>query len=297
MTFQPLDIRNKFGSGGLARTKENFPALGGGGALVGGIPNSGSKNPKATPSVSNVLKKTSNPNSNLKIHASNRPKNEKVLSKNEFPSLPSSSKQAQPAYMNNVAAKHRNLVDDYVSAASGAFQKINLVQKEEVKPEPKVNAPCLTKKDFPTLAKVAKSNPDLPSVKPTINGKKTTNTSSWANTTQLRKSLSKTNAKYGLDNSKKEIANKMNGNLKPKETKKDLPKTNGSAPPGFDGPKPPPGFSSLSLNSIAKTANNLAFTNSLGDKYRIIPSFKFTPPENCGKRNQVRILGFFNYLI
>ncbi|KAL5287744.1 ZNF598.2 family protein [Megaselia abdita] len=221
------------------------------------------------------------------IHVSNRPKGEKVPNKKDFPSLPSSSKQAQPAYLNNIAAKHRNLVDDYVSAASGAFQKINLVQKEEVKTEPKVTAPSLTKQDFPTLAKVAKSSPDFPAVK-TPNGKnKTTNTSSWANTTQLRKSLSKTNAKYGLDNNnKKDVVNKMNGNAKPKETKKEKPRVNGPTPPGFDGPKPPPGFSSVSLNSIAKTANNLTFTSSLGDKFRIIPSYQFTPPENCGKRNQ-----------
>lgn len=293
LSFQPLDIRNKFGNAGLARTKENFPALGGGGAGSASTSNSGSRNSKAAPSVSNILKKTPNPSSSsLMIHVSNRPKGEKVPSKHEFPSLPTSSKQAQPAYMNNIAAKHRILVDDYVSAASGAFQKINIVQKEEVKPEPKTTAPSLTKQDFPTLAKVSKSSPDLPTVK-TPNGKKTTNTSSWANTTQLRKSLSKTNAKYGLDNNnKKDVVNKMNGNAKPKENKKEQSK-NHPTPPGFDGPKPPPGFSSVSLNSIAKTANNLTFTSSMGDKFRIVPSFQFTPPENCGKRNQVR----FNVLV
>lgn len=290
MSFQPLDIRNKFGNAGLARTKENFPALGGGGSGAGPS-NNGSKNSSKSQSVSNILKKTPNPtNSGLVIHVSNRPKNEKVPNKKDFPSLPSSSKQQAPAYLNNIAAKHRNLVDDYVSAASGAFQKINLVQKEEVKPESKVTAPSLTKQDFPSLAKVSKSNSDFP-VPKTPNGKKTTNTSSWANTTQLRKSLSKTNAKYGLDNNnKKDVASKMNGNTKQKDDKKDKKGKNSNAtPPGFDGPKPPPGFSSVSLNSIAKTANNMTFTSSMGDKFRIVPSFQFTPPENCGKRNQVSL--------
>lgn len=52
---------------------------------------------------------------------------------------------------------------------------------------------------------------------------------------------------------------------------------------------PPPGFN-VTLNSVSRHTNgasSLMFTNSSGDKYKILPTRRYTPPPNVQKRNQV----------
>lgn len=68
------------------------------------------------------------------------------------------------------------------------------------------------------------------------------------------------------------------------------------APPGFErkaakstAPPPPPGFN-VTLNSVSRNNNGaagLTFTNSSGDKYKIVPTRRYIPPPNTLKRNQV----------
>lgn len=72
--------------------------------------------------------------------------------------------------------------------------------------------------------------------------------------------------------------------------------TTTSAPPGFDKsrkkPQPPPGFNSVTLNSVAKPTNNLTFTSSLGESYSILPAHHYLPPKNSAKRNKALFAHF-----
>lgn len=173
-----MAMRNKLaGSSGIAKTRENFPALG---ASTPNTDHSGNVfRPSQTP-VSSLLK-----NKPKKIEAvkdkqsltastkanNNMNKNSKLFSdKNDFPALPGSSK-SKPANspwdddyippinsknLNSVASKHRSLVDDYVSVAQPS-SKINiLLSQVEVAPKKVTNgqpkmAPQLTSNDFPVL--------------------------------------------------------------------------------------------------------------------------------------------------
>lgn len=51
----------------------------------------------------------------------------------------------------------------------------------------------------------------------------------------------------------------------------------------------PPGFKSVTLNSVAKSPNNLTFTTSLGEIFSIVPNHQYIPPPNSTKRNQVSL--------
>jgi E3 ubiquitin-protein ligase ZNF598 len=59
-------------------------------------------------------------------------------------------------------------------------------------------------------------------------------------------------------------------------------------PPGFNK-GPPPGFTGVTLNSVARNENNLTFTSSLGEKFDIHPQNKsvYHAPADMQKRNQV----------
>lgn len=175
-----VSIRHSYGPGGFARTKENFPALGGNAASVAVMPNASGSGSYKQGSASALLKPTNkaNPKQSVVIHVSNRP-NSTVKkpdvgppSANDFPSLSGSgagkkasvsfletdfvAPTAASAYSNNIASKHRQLVDGYephMSEASSA--KIALVQqrpeaivkKTVVDVAPKINS----KHNFPAL--------------------------------------------------------------------------------------------------------------------------------------------------
>ncbi|XP_055918168.1 E3 ubiquitin-protein ligase ZNF598 [Eupeodes corollae] len=179
----PMGLRAKLGSAGLARTKENFPALGG--AESGGGAGPSASRPKQN-SISSVIKK--NPSSTptgMLIHVSNRPstssggatsKKPNHSNKKDFPSLPGSSKAAAHAAFredmiasnsninyDNVSAKHRSLMDDYVSVANpNNFHKLQLVQKEAEEAKAKkaafeASAPKLDSIAFPALSMGSKA--------------------------------------------------------------------------------------------------------------------------------------------
>lgn len=166
----------------LARTKENFPALGGENSALDPGPSLSSGNYTSKNTASAILKNNSNSGSSSKpagmvIHVSNRPKSTpapstaapKRSSSSDFPALPGSHKnkitedfiEVQPplAGMHAIAAKHRSLLSDsFVSVAPNAATKINIVKLDHDTPSasasPKKSAPPkLTSKDnFPELS-------------------------------------------------------------------------------------------------------------------------------------------------
>lgn len=209
-----MSIRAKaFGPAGLARTKENFPALGNSGNSKSDTGPSLQNNSKLGKPVSAILKNQNmahKPNVHV-IHVSNRPNmsTKQPPNQKDFPALPGSSRsqnnvnhtlpQSSSALglnqiankqrtqaseqsksqvkfsqkenkhakrmeedfipsnsainLNAVSAKHRSLVDDYVSVVQ-PNSKIALVQKEEAKQTKKdnVDAPVrLDTRDFPAL--------------------------------------------------------------------------------------------------------------------------------------------------
>lgn len=171
-----VSIRHSYGPGGFARTKENFPALGGNTGSAAVIPNASGSGSYKQGSASALLKPANKatPKQGVVIHVSNRPnsavKKPDAPKDNDFPSLSGSGKKASvsfletdfvaptaaAAYSNNIASKHRQLVDGYephTSEASSA--KIALVQqrpdvivkKPVVEVAPKINS----KHNFPAL--------------------------------------------------------------------------------------------------------------------------------------------------
>lgn len=175
VTIRPnisLNTRS-FGTSGLARTKENFPALGGSDPIprVNPIANSAKvsaflfKTPApAKPAVINSKKNFKNDNA--------KPKTSIARTANDFPALPGSSShsanknykdletdliEAAPAYnLSTVSSKHRALVQSYesVSLAAQSNQKIKTVQQTEAKKQSTINesVPSInSKKSFPAL--------------------------------------------------------------------------------------------------------------------------------------------------
>ncbi|KAI8039514.1 E3 ubiquitin-protein ligase ZNF598 [Drosophila gunungcola] len=191
----PPSMRNLSGTSGLARTKENFPALGGGngGGVAGpsGFSSLAARAAQSQHPVAAVFKKPtsaaasagnrSTPSGNgMLLHVSNRPAavakkagapqldfpalpgkgNKKNLRNLEEDMLPSGS--AVP--MTNISAKHRSLADDYVSVANPTnFHKLQMVQKEEDEAKArqealKKSAPKLTASEFPSLGPSASAS-------------------------------------------------------------------------------------------------------------------------------------------
>lgn len=184
-----MSIRTKsFGPAGLARTKENFPALGN----TNNIPDTGPNLPGSSkynqPPVSAILKKNTNVpqaktntgGGSMVIHVSNRPKssiqnpssNMKKVNQNDFPALPGSSRNQNNFFkedfippnpsisLSSVSSKHRSLIDNYVSVAQPNSSKLSFVQKEAEKPQKKqveqtFNASKLNSSEFPALASAA----------------------------------------------------------------------------------------------------------------------------------------------
>jgi E3 ubiquitin-protein ligase ZNF598 len=110
--------------------------------------------------------------------------------------------------------------------------------------------------------------------------------------------------------SKKEMSNKINNSNDEKrkngknrdeaeeqnshETSTNKNKQNAPQPPPGFNKGPPPGFTGVTLNSIARNENNLTFTSSLGEKFDIHPQNKnvYHAPADMQKRNQVIIESF-----
>ncbi|XP_055321640.1 E3 ubiquitin-protein ligase ZNF598 [Sitodiplosis mosellana] len=175
-------------SSGLARTKENFPALGGGGSAREPF-----KPPSVTANASTLLfkmpAKTATANNASNKNASNKAKSAAPIKPHDFPALSvSSSKRANlesdmietPLSFNlsAVSAKHKTLVQAYDTSSSAANmlanQKIKTIQRVETKPQavqldyvPSMNS----KENFPALGGGASSSSSAPQWLNGTNGK------------------------------------------------------------------------------------------------------------------------------
>jgi len=159
----PPSMRNISGTSGLARTKENFPALGGGNGGGGAGPTGSTLAARAAQSqhpVAAVFKKPTSSaasggrsgpaaSNGMLLHVSNRPgaavPKKAAAPQLDFPALPGKGNKknlrnleedmlpsGSAVPMTNISAKHRSLADDYVSVANPTnFHKLQLVQKEE----------------------------------------------------------------------------------------------------------------------------------------------------------------------
>lgn len=180
-----VSIRTQsYGSAGLARTKENFPALGG-----GATSSSSTSNGAAAPASGSYRQGTAsallkqkptaatgaiNKQPGMVIHVSNRPTSSSAAaaaatttkkSAKDFPSLPGTSKKslleqdfvaptAASAYSNNISAKHRNLFDGYEPMAD-AVAKLALVKAAPAPPPPQ---PQRANKQPETVPKINSKN-------------------------------------------------------------------------------------------------------------------------------------------
>ncbi|XP_033254091.1 E3 ubiquitin-protein ligase ZNF598-like [Drosophila miranda] len=187
----PPSMRNLSGSSGLARTKENFPALGEGirSAVAASSSNLAARAAQSQHPVAAVFKKSANAvsganrsvpaNNGMLLHVSNRPSATKkpATPQFDFPALPLGKGKknmrnleedmlpsTSTVPMTNLSAKHRTLVDDYVSVANpNTYHKLQMVQKEESEAKAraeamKKNAPKLTSAEFPTLGPCASTS-------------------------------------------------------------------------------------------------------------------------------------------
>uniref|UniRef100_A0A1I8Q1W3 RING-type E3 ubiquitin transferase n=1 Tax=Stomoxys calcitrans TaxID=35570 RepID=A0A1I8Q1W3_STOCA len=376
----PPTIINHNRVSGLARTKENFPALGGNSANSGingdgGGFNNAAKTQQQQP-ISAMLKKKPTPatgavprtpapkngpstSSGMVIHVSNRPAANvtagpaKKPSAMDFPALPAGkSKKGKAVALNEdmstsglqlpvstVAAKHRTLVDDYVSVANPAnFQKIQMVQKEELEAKARKeaearSAPKLTSQDFPSLGGAAPARSSAPAsntwVKAVVNEKRQKELENRKNKVAPAPVLPKTNSfttpkssppvltNGNLQSNATNIANNKkdkkakekkakepnnNNNIENKATNNhvnnNIQKPSTSPPPSPQTNKTTPAeyHSNVTVNSVAKSPNNLTFTSSLGESYSILPTHTFTPPTDAMLRNQRLILYFRDIL-
>ena len=235
--------------------------------------------------------------------------------------------------MTSVSSKHRSLVDDYVSVANPAnFQKIQMVQKEEMESKARKeaeakNAPKLTSQDFPSLggSSSAKSSSSNSWIKSTMSEKKQKDLENRKNkiapapllpknnSSPKAPSITNGNNQNNVLNNKKDKKTKdkksketnNNNNNENKSTNNTMSNGNNNQsplrpPPGFQNSnasvKPPPGFqTNVTVNSVAKSPNNLTFTSSLGESYSILPAHSYTAPPDALARNQVSKLYILLY--
>ncbi|XP_017070474.2 E3 ubiquitin-protein ligase ZNF598 [Drosophila eugracilis] len=214
----PPSMRNLSGTSGLARTKENFPALGGGnGAVVAGSTGNSiaARAAQSQHPASAVFKKPSSaapssrngpPSNGMLLHVSNRPAavpKKTAAPQLDFPALPGKGNKknqrnleedmlpsGSSVPMTNISAKHRSLADDYVSVANPSnFQKLQMVQKEEDEAKArqealKKSAPKLTSSEFPSLGPSASANSSRVNAARPVSGPAPVN---WAKSTSEKK--------------------------------------------------------------------------------------------------------------
>uniref|UniRef100_A0A182MP14 RING-type E3 ubiquitin transferase n=1 Tax=Anopheles culicifacies TaxID=139723 RepID=A0A182MP14_9DIPT len=128
---------------------------------------------------------------------------------------------------------------------------------------------------------------------------------------QQKQQHSKSNGQSGTGNHASSHANNNNNNAAATMNNSSFPVLGNSnsvqfalaagpkrTPPGFENvhvkrvPGPPPGFGNVTLNSVARNANNMTFTNSTGESYNILPTHSYVSPSNATKRNQVLVTHF-----
>lgn len=233
-----VSIRTKtFGPGGLARTKENFPALGGGSSDASPVHNNNNGYKMGTASA---LFKNGNTSKNVNsgmvmIHLSNRPSTSNAPPKKpdinpksakDFPSLGRKSNLESdfaplvPVNHNNISSKHRSIVSQsYESAAAAAPTKVGIVQREKTSaPMNKTlaNVPKLNSKDnFPALG----NGTEVATTAPWVTAKKQPTESRKAKVAPPPLSTTKVEAKPTIQQSTNKVDVKSNGKVNTKKEK------------------------------------------------------------------------------
>lgn len=179
-----------------------------------------------------------------------------------------------------VSAKHRSLVDSYESVSKPTSgSKLSLVQRDnsDNKTTQSVNVPKLNSKNM------------FPSLSATDNYVESNNNNKSINFTDIMKSAPVASNGTATTAKQRKSSPQNNNNL---EDSISANISIAGPPPGFGGVKAkgtpaPPGFNSVTLNSVAKSSNNLQFTTSLGETFSILPAHKYLPPNNSTNRNRV----------
>lgn len=165
--------------------------------------------------------------------------------------------------LNVVSAKHRSLINGYEPTIQANSSKLQFVKRESDTPSEKSKAtsvPAITSaNNFPSLG---------------------SNGSTFTESNNNNMPISFIDI---MKNAKNPIADDQSSTT--------------SAPPGFDKsrrkqPQPPPGFNSVTLNSVVKPTNNLTFTSSFGESFSILPTHHYLPPKNSAKRNKALFAHF-----
>lgn len=195
ITGPPVQLANtvrhmSYGTAGLARTKENFPSLGGAPnekTTIQPVNNQKSSMKQSKMPTASSLLKGSASSSSRSTTANNRPLTSATIGasmkkdSSDFPALTqSNSKKGRKndqlledmilpessVNMNLVSSKHRGLVEDYVSMAS-KVSKVQTVQQKDIQAVPqeivKKNVPKLSSNDnFPSLGGETAGNANAP---------------------------------------------------------------------------------------------------------------------------------------
>lgn len=307
-----------YGTSGLARTKENFPALGGA-PVSERAPSAVGGKQSRMPTASSMLRSTATSSKPKTFNGrSSASSSAGLTTTSDFPALsqPTSKKNrnkadlledmilpAANAHMSLVSSKHRGLVEDnYVSMAS-KVSKVQTVQRKEMNAAPdeqvKKNVPKLNSADnFPTLgagSSAATSAPQWLTVKSNAKPQPKQATKDFPmHSRKVHEMPSKDEAKpqNGMKKSEnvkvaeKEKPKASNSNKENKNKNlpaaKDFPSLSAdpTPPPGFTtkAKKPPPGFTNIS--SPSSDANGFP------------TDYEFSHPPNASKRNQALVSEF-----
>lgn len=222
--------------------------------------------PKATEKSEEpkVSEKKDEPKGQLKGNKKTESKPQAKSDSDESECVPSQS------VLNVVSAKHRSLINGYEPTILTSSSKLQFVKRESdtlSEKSTKTSVPKISANNFPSL-----SSSDL----------------------KFRESNNNNNMAISyIDIMKhaKDPTSESDASKTIKGVNNDLSNASTSAPPGFGKSKkkqtqPPPGFNSVTLNSVVKPTNNLTFTSSSGESYSILPTYHYQPPKNSTKRNK-----------
>lgn len=180
--------------------------------------------------------------------------------------------------LNVVSAKHRSLINGYEPTIQTNSSKLQFVKRESDIPSEKS-----TKSTVPAFSS-ANNFPSLSADDSKYRENNNNNNNMAISFIDIMKNAKDPTS--GTDSSKTV-----------KQVNSDFSNVSTSAPPGFDKSRkkqtqPPPGFNSVTLNSVVKPTNNLTFTSSLGESYSILPTYQYLPPKNSTKRNKALFAHF-----
>lgn len=273
----------------------------------------GSVHGLSRPSTAPTPKKTVNTSSDFPSLSSNASKKKNNLKALLHEDLPAPTKSA---HANLVPAKHRALVDEYVSLASKMSSKVQTIQQVDVilpKSEFKASVPKLNSaNNFPSLGlsgglddtapqwitlKSSNGRPTQSQNDSPRKGKKVNEMPDLS--LDYNKNGNKSNDKAKKDEKVKvgsndfkpkstgDESNNNNKENKNKNVLKDISKQSGT---DFPKANPPPGFSSSSTQSTQQLKKPPGFHNvALESANDIVPvskgSYSYMPPGNATKRN------------